>query len=124
MDWQSKHFTQQAVFSAARESVLEAGRAVVAEAFGPAADTADGFTAQGRSGWHAATAKVRLEPAPEGTRLVAELLVARAGWRSFTLVDAALIRPYRKIAGRYRRRNTSSNAPMSHSPPCGRVMPR
>ena len=34
MDWQYKHFTQEAVFSASRESLLEAARAVVAESFG------------------------------------------------------------------------------------------
>ena len=88
MDWQSKHFTQEAVFSAARDSVLEAAQAVMAEALGPGETTAGGFTAQGRSGWHSATANVRAEPAPAGTRLVIELRVARASGRGFMLVDA------------------------------------
>jgi len=88
MDWHYKHFTQEAVFSAERESVLEAARAVMAESLGPVEDTADGFVAQGRSGWHAATATGRIEPAPDGTRIVIELKVVRAAGRGFMLVDA------------------------------------
>ena len=87
MDWQYKHFTQEAVFSAPRDSLLEAARAVVADSFGPVEDSPEGFTAHGRSGWHAATAKFRIEPAPDGTKVAVELLVARAGWRSYMLAD-------------------------------------
>jgi hypothetical protein len=88
MDWQSKHFTQEAVFSASRDSVLEAARAVIAASLGPAENTADGIVAHGRSGWHAATATFRIAPTPDGTKVVVELLVARANMRGFMLVDA------------------------------------
>ena len=88
MDWQSKHFAQEAVFGAARESVLEAARAVIGESVGPVEDTADGFVAHGRSARHAMTATGRIEPAGDGTKIVIELLVARAGGRGFMLADA------------------------------------
>ena len=87
MDLQFKHFTQEAVYSASRDSLLEAARAVVAESFGPAEDTPEGFTAHGRSGWHSATAKFRAEPAPEGTKLAVELQVSRATMRGYMLAD-------------------------------------
>jgi hypothetical protein len=87
MDWTYKHFTQEAVFGALRESVLEAARAVVAESFGPVEDSPDGFVARGRSGWHSATATFRIEPAQNGTKVAIELLVARATLRGFMLVD-------------------------------------
>src|SRR5438552_19213754 len=87
MDWQSQHFTQEAVFSASPESVLEAARAVAAESFGRAEDTPGGFVAHGRSGGHAATATFRIEQAQDGTKVVVELLVARAGGRGFMLFD-------------------------------------
>src|SRR5436190_3425679 len=87
MDWHNKHFTQEAVYSASRGTVLEAARAVVADSFGAAEDTPEGFTARGRSGWHAAMAKFRVEPAAEGTKVVVELLVARAAMRGFMLAD-------------------------------------
>jgi hypothetical protein len=87
MDWQFKHFNQEAVYSASRDSLLEAARAVIGESFGAVEDTPEGFTARGRSGWHAATAKFRIEPAADGTRLAVELLVKRSGLRSYMLVD-------------------------------------
>ena len=87
MDWQFKHFTQEAVFSAARDSVLEAARTVVAESFGQVDNTPDGFVAHGHSAWHGATATVRIEPAADGTKVAVELMVARAGGRGFMLVD-------------------------------------
>ncbi len=87
MDWQSEHFKQEAVFSASRESVLEAARAVVAESLGQVENIADGFVAHGRSAGHAVTATFRIEAARDGTQVVVELLVARAGGRYFMLFD-------------------------------------
>jgi hypothetical protein len=87
MDWQSQHFTQEAVFSASPESILAAARAVVAESLGRVEDTPDGFVAHGRSGGHAATATFRIQQAQDGTKVTVELLVARAGGRGFMLFD-------------------------------------
>ena len=87
MDWQSQHFTQEAVFSTSPESVLEAARAVVAESLGQVDDTPDGIVAHGRSGGHAVTATFRIQQAQDGTKVTVELLVARAGGRGFMLFD-------------------------------------
>jgi hypothetical protein len=87
MDWHSKHFTQEAVFSALPDSVLEAARAVAADAIGPVTDTATGFVAQGRKGGHAISADFRVEPAPAGTQVTVELRAARAAGRGFMLFD-------------------------------------
>ncbi len=87
MDWRYKHFNQEAVFNASIQEVLEAGRAVVTEAFGPVEETREGFTASGRSGWHNATAEFQAESAASGTRLTVELQVERATMRGYMLFD-------------------------------------
>jgi len=87
VDWTYKHFNQAAVFGAPRERVLEAARAVAADAFGSLEDTADGFVARGGRGWHVTSAAFRLTPAAEGTRLAVELLAQRAAMRGYMLVD-------------------------------------
>ena len=87
MDWKYKHFNQAAVFNAFGGTVLEAARAVVAESLGGITDTAEGFVARGRSGWHPAIATVRVMPAPSGTQVAVELLVQRAAGRGYMLFD-------------------------------------
>jgi hypothetical protein len=87
MDWKYKHFNQAAIFTASRESVLEAARVVVAESLGGIADTTDGFVARGHSAWHAAIATFRITPAPSGTQVAVELLVERSALRSYMLFD-------------------------------------
>jgi hypothetical protein len=87
MDWKYKHFNQEAVFKASRQSVLEAARTVVAESLGGIEDTPDGFVAQGYSAWHAAMATFRIRPTPNGTQVAVEVLVERAAGRGYMLVD-------------------------------------
>src|SRR5215813_1046817 len=87
MDWKYKHFNHEAVFGALGGSVLEAARAVVAESLGSIEDTSDGFIARGSSAWHNEIATFHITPAPEGTRLVVELLVERAAMRGYMLFD-------------------------------------
>src|SRR5262245_121462 len=87
MDWKCKHFNQQPVFRAPRQSVLAAARAVAAEAFGGIEDTADGFLAVGGSGWHSAVATFHVTPAPEGAQVAVELMVERAAMRGYMLID-------------------------------------
>jgi hypothetical protein len=88
MDWKYKHFNQEAVFQAPRQTVLEVARAFVAESIRwQITDTADGFEARGYSFAHQATAKFRIEPAADGTRVAVELLVERASSLGFMLFD-------------------------------------
>jgi hypothetical protein len=53
MDGRPKPFAQEAVFRAARDSVLEAARGVMAGSLGPVENTADSFAAYGCRGEHA-----------------------------------------------------------------------
>jgi hypothetical protein len=87
MDWKYKHFNQQAIFSAAPAEVLAAARATLDQALGPTADSADGFRAQGYSGWHNLTAHVRAEAVPEGTKMYVELLAERLNIWGYMLFD-------------------------------------
>jgi hypothetical protein len=94
MDWKYKHFYQERVFPASRELVLEAARTFMSESLGwQVTDTPDGFTAQGNSFTHHAIANLHIQSAVSGasseggTRVAIELLVERAGWRGFMLVD-------------------------------------
>ena len=50
-------------------------------------DTPDGITAQGQSFSHRAIANLLIQSAGDGTKVVVELLVERAGWRGFMLFD-------------------------------------
>ena len=88
MDWKDKHFHQEMVFQAPRETVLEAARAFAGESLGwQIADTADGFEARGYSAAHQATARFRIAPASRGTKVQVELLVERASPLGFMLFD-------------------------------------
>ena len=87
MDWKYKHFTQEAIFKASHESVLEAARAVVVETLGGITDNPDGFVARGFGAWHAEIATFRITPAPDGTKVAVELLAERAAMRGYMLVD-------------------------------------
>lgn len=89
MDWKYKHFHQERIFAAPRDVVLEAARTFVAESLGwQITDTAEGFTAQGSSFAHRATANLRIQSAASGgTRLTVELAVNRAGASGFMLFD-------------------------------------
>ena len=88
MDWKNKHFDQAAVFQARAELVFEVARSFVAESLGwQITDTADGFEASGSSFSHQATAKFRIEPAANGTKVAVELLVVRASPLGFMLFD-------------------------------------
>jgi hypothetical protein len=87
MDWKYKHFRQEAILKASRESVLEATRSVMAESLGGILDTPDGLVARGHSAWHTAVATFIITPIPDGTRVVVELLVERAAARGYMLFD-------------------------------------
>jgi hypothetical protein len=87
MDWKYKHFNQAAIFKASPESVLEAARASVAGSLGDIEDTPSGFVGRGYGAWHAEIATFRITPAPDGTKLVVELLVERSAMRGYMLVD-------------------------------------
>jgi len=87
MDWKYKHFNQEAIFKASRESVLEAARAIVAAALGEIENTTDGFVARGYGAWHAEIATFRITPAVDGTKVAVELLVERAAMRGYMLFD-------------------------------------
>src|SRR5258706_5423519 len=88
MDWKYKHFHQERVFPAPRDVVTEAARAFMGQSLGwKITETPDGFTAQGSSFSHGATAHLHIQSAGNGTTVAVELLVERAGWRGFMLFD-------------------------------------
>ena len=88
MDWKYKHFHQERVFAAPRDLVFEAARLFMAESLGwQITNTPDGFSAEGYSFTHRAIANLHIESAAGGTKVALELLVERAGWRGFMLVD-------------------------------------
>ena len=94
MDWKYKHFHQERVFTASRDDVFEAARTFMAESLGwQVTNTPDGFSAEGYSFRHRAIANLHIESAAggasseSGTRVAVKLLVERAGWRGFMLVD-------------------------------------
>jgi hypothetical protein len=89
MDWKYKHFHQERVFAAPGDVVTEAARTFMTDSLGwQVKDTPDGFTAEGYSFTHRAIANLQLQSAGEGTKVVIELLVERAGgWRGFMFFD-------------------------------------
>ena len=87
MDWKYKHFNQEAIFTASRENIREAARAVITESLDKIEDTDDGFVASGYSAWHAAIATVRITSGADGTKMAVELLVERAALRGYMLFD-------------------------------------
>ena len=100
MDWKYKHFHQERLFPAPRDLVTEAARSFMAESLGwQVTNTADGLTAEGYSFTHRAIANLQIQTAAggassesgasteTGTTVAIELLVERAGWRGFMLLD-------------------------------------
>ena len=94
MDWKYKHFHQERVFPAPRDLVTEAARMFMADSLGwQITNTTDGFTAEGYSFSHRASANLRIQTAAgpasseSGTKVAIELLVERSGWRGFMLFD-------------------------------------
>ena len=94
MDWKYKHFHQERVFPAPRDLVTEAARTFMADSLGwQITNTSDGFTAEGYSFSHRASANLRIQTAAgpasseSGTKVAIELLVERSGWRGFMLFD-------------------------------------
>jgi hypothetical protein len=90
MDWKYKHFYQERVFPAPRELAFEAARTFMAETLGwQITNTADGFSAEGDSFSHHVIGNFRIQSAPtgQGTNVAVELLVERASWRGFMLID-------------------------------------
>ena len=94
MDWKYKHFHQERVFPAPRDLVTEAARTFMADSLGwQITNTTEGFTAEGYSFSHRASANLRIQTAAgpasseSGTKVAIELLVERSGWRGFMLFD-------------------------------------
>ena len=94
MDWKYKHFHQERVFPAPRDLVTEAALTFMADSLGwQITNTTDGFTAEGYSFSHRASANLRIQTAAgpasseSGTKVAIELLVERSGWRGFMLFD-------------------------------------
>ena len=94
MDWKYKHFHQERVFAAPRDLVIEAARTFMADSLGwQISNTTEGFTAEGYSFSHRASANLRIQTAAgpasseSGTKVAIELLVERSGWRGFMLFD-------------------------------------
>ena len=88
MDWKYKHFHQERVFQSPRDVVMEAARAFMATSLGwKITETSDGFTAEGYSFSHGAIANLHFQTVADGTKVVIELLVERAGWRGYMLFD-------------------------------------
>jgi len=88
MDWKYKHFHQERFFPVPRDVVTEAARAFMGESLGwKITDTPEGLTAEGYSFSHRAIANLHIQSAGAGTKVAVELLVERAGWRGFMLVD-------------------------------------
>jgi hypothetical protein len=88
MNWKYKHFYQERTYAAPRDVVLEAARDFMAGSLGwKIADSPDGFTAEGYSFAHQATANLQIQPAMEGTKVSLDLSVSRAGATGFMLFD-------------------------------------
>ncbi len=87
MDWNYKHFAEQAVFNAPMQSVLEAARSVGAKELGPVQETAEGFTARGYRGFHTTLATFRAASGTSGTELKVELEVKRFSLWGYILWD-------------------------------------
>jgi hypothetical protein len=94
MDWKYKHFHQERVYAEPRELVVEAARSFMGESLGwQVTNTPDGLTAQGESFFHHAIATLRIQSAANetslesGTKVAVELLVERASFRGYMLVD-------------------------------------
>lgn len=88
MDWKYKHFHQERIFPASRDEVSEAARAFMTESLGwQVTNTPEGLTATGYSFTHRGIAHLQFQPAAGGTKVTIELLVERAGWRGYMLLD-------------------------------------
>src|SRR5262249_6329672 len=88
MDWKYKHFHEERVFPAPRDSVLAAAHAFMSDTLGwQITDTPEGLTAQGDSFAHRAIAHLQVQTTGGGTKVAAELLVERAGATGFMLFD-------------------------------------
>ena len=88
MDWKHKHFYQERTYAAPPDLVLEAARDFMAVSLGwKIADSPEGFTAEGYSFAHQATANLRVQPAAGGTKVSLDLSVSRAGATGFMLFD-------------------------------------
>lgn len=88
MDWKYKHFHLERVYAEPRELVVEAARSFMGESLGwEVTDTPDGIKAQGDSFFHRAIANLKIQSAAGGTKVDVELLVERASFRGFMLVD-------------------------------------
>ena len=88
MNWKYKHFYQERIYAAPRDVVLEAAHAFMTDSLGwTIADSPEGFTAEGYSFAHQATANLRVQPAAEGTKVSLDLSVSRAGATGFMLFD-------------------------------------
>lgn len=87
MDWDYKHFEEQAVFNAPIHSLLEAARSVAANELGPVQETADGFAASGYRGFHTTLATFRAASVTSGTELKVELEVKRFSLWGYILWD-------------------------------------
>lgn len=88
MDWKYKHFHQQGPFAATRDVVLSAARAYMSETLGwKITDSLYGITAEGSSFAHNAIADFRFESTAQGTNVIVDLKVERAGGAGFMLFD-------------------------------------
>ncbi|HEY6802950.1 MAG TPA: hypothetical protein VI306_05160 [Pyrinomonadaceae bacterium] len=88
MDWKYKHLRQERTYNAEPYDVLDAAREYVGQTLGwKVSDGNGGLVADGVSFSHAARANLRTERTAEGTRLIVEMDVERAGPTGFMLFD-------------------------------------
>ena len=89
MNWKYKHFYQERTYAAPRDVVLEAARTFMTGVSldGRLQIHPKGFTAEGYSFAHQATAHLRVQPTAEGTKVSLDLFVSRAGATGFMLFD-------------------------------------
>jgi hypothetical protein len=114
MDWKYKHFHQERSFAATQGDAIQAARKYFLESLGwQISDDADGFTAQGYGFSHKCIAKLRFPSDDNGTRVVVDLAVNRAGGLGFMLVDVG---GYYNIQMRHWLDGTQSNLQASLSP--------
>jgi hypothetical protein len=88
MDWKYKHFRQQRTYNAETYDVIDAARDYVGQSLGwKVSDGNGGLVAEGFSFSHAAKANLRVERTAEGTTLIVQMDVERAGPTGFMLFD-------------------------------------
>ena len=88
MDWKYKHFHQERVLQASRDTVVEATRRYMSEHLGwKITEAADGLRAEGQSFSHAAIANFTIQSAGGETRIGIDLSVERASPMGFMLFD-------------------------------------